>query len=286
MITVKHDRPFVIAGPCMAESEDLLFAVAEPLRALAAELKFDLVFKSSFDKANRTAIDSYRGPGLDRAMQWFDSIKKKLGVPVLTDIHETAQASAVAAVVDVIQIPAFLCRQTDLVVAAAETGRMVNIKKGQFMSPGSMEHIVVKARSAAQARGLTPNVTLTERGTTFGYGNLVVDMRGFEIMSHSAVPLIFDITHSTQIPPTGGEGGKTSGGERRMAPVLARAATATGYLSGYFLEVHTNPAQAKSDKGAQLTVTQAEALLRQLVPFWHQARQFSAIDTIFQKDII
>ena len=273
-------RPIVYAGPCVAESLELLEEVAEPLSKLAKELDFDLTFKASFDKANRTAIDSYRGPGLELAMTWFESIKRKYGVKVLTDIHEAHQAAKCSGVVDVLQIPAFLCRQTDLIVAACETGRMVNIKKGQMVSPEAMLNAVDKARAACKRKGLPLRVALTERGASFGYGNLVVDMRSFEIMSKASVPIIFDITHSTQMPAMG-EGGKTTGGDRRFAPLLARSATATGHLHGYFLEVHPQPSRAKSDSAVQLSLEQAEKLLRQLVPMWRAAREWKTIDQGF-----
>jgi 2-dehydro-3-deoxyphosphooctonate aldolase (KDO 8-P synthase) len=213
-------------------------------------------------------------------MKWFDQIKKKYSVPVLTDIHESYQAKACADVVDVLQIPAFLCRQTDLLVAACETGRMVNIKKGQMVAPSAMLNAVDKARAACAAKKLPLRVALTERGASFGYGNLLVDMRSFPIMAEAGVPVIFDITHSTQLPATS-DGGKTSGGDRRFAPVLARSATATGYISGYFLEVHPDPSKAKSDKSVQLSVLQAETLLRQLIPLWRDAQSFSAKDKIY-----
>ena len=273
-------RPIVYAGPCVAESLELLETVAEPLSKLAKELNFDLTFKASFDKANRTAVDSYRGPGLEQALKWFEIIKKRYSVPVLTDIHESYQAAACAPVVDVLQIPAFLCRQTDLLVAAAETGRMVNIKKGQMVSPGAMLNAIDKVKATCASKGLPLRAALTERGASFGYGNLVVDMRAFAIMAEAGVPVIFDITHSTQLPASA-EGGKTSGGDRRFAPVLARAATATGYVDGYFLEVHPEPSRAKSDKAVQLSLAQAETMLRQLVPFWREAKKYSSKDKIF-----
>jgi 2-dehydro-3-deoxyphosphooctonate aldolase (KDO 8-P synthase) len=256
---------------------DLMSTVGTAMARLSTELGFDYVFKASFDKANRTSADSRRGPGLEQGLRWFSDIKAKLGVPVLTDVHETTQVAQVAEVCDVLQIPAFLCRQTDLVVAAAQTGRIVNVKKGQFMAPGAMGSIVDKARKANAG-----NVWLTERGASFGYGNLVVDMRAFPIMAASKAPIILDITHSTQLPAAGGEGGHVSSGERRFAPVLARAACATGYLSGFFLEVHTDPPRAISDKDAQLSIPQAEALLRQLIPLWRQAQSFAALDESFK----
>ena len=274
-------RPIVYAGPCMAESLDLMQAVAEPLVKLSKELDFDLTFKASFDKANRTSVASYRGPGIEKSLQWFSEIKSKYKIPVLTDIHETHHAKEVSPVVDVLQIPAFLCRQTDLLIAAVETGRTVNVKKGQFVSPHSFLNAVDKAKAAAKNKSLPLKLALTERGASFGYGNLVVDMRSFPIMASAGVPVMFDITHSTQLPG-GGADGKVSGGERQFAPTLARAATATGYLSGFFLEVHETPTKAKSDKDVQLSVSQAEALLRQMIPLWRAARAFNAIDSQFK----
>jgi 2-dehydro-3-deoxyphosphooctonate aldolase (KDO 8-P synthase) len=265
----------------MAESLDLLEAVVAPLSSLSKELDFEFTFKASFDKANRTSVESYRGPGLETAMKWFETIKSKYSVSVLTDIHESWQAAACAPVVDVLQIPAFLCRQTDLLVAACETGRMVNIKKGQMVSPEAMLNAVEKAKTACSRKGLPLRVALTERGASFGYGNLVVDMRAFPIMREAGVPVIFDITHSTQLPAAA-DGGKTTGGDRKFAPVLARAAASTGYVDGFFLEVHTDPSKAKSDKAVQLRMNQAEALLRQLVPMWKSARNFNVTDKIFQ----
>jgi 2-dehydro-3-deoxyphosphooctonate aldolase (KDO 8-P synthase) len=275
-------RPLVIAGPCAAESPELLDAVAAHMKRLSAELGFTYVFKASFDKANRTSAASTRGPGLDQAMSWFQDLKTRYGVPILTDVHESHQCAPAAEVCDVLQIPAFLCRQTDLVVAAARTGKIVNVKKGQFMAPGAMASIVDKARRAAKDAGKPTEVLLTERGVTFGYGNLVVDMRALPIMAATQAPVLLDITHSTQLPAAGGDGGTVSSGERRYAPVLARAATATGYLSGYFLEVHTDPKNAISDKDAQLDPRQAETLLRQLIPLWHQSRAYAAADEQFK----
>ena len=270
-------RPLVIAGPCAAESPELMRVVAANLVRLAKELDFDYVFKASFDKANRTSSSSRRGPGLQQAASWFKDLKDEFSIPILTDVHETDQVEAISGFCDYLQIPAFLCRQTDLVVAAARSGRIVNIKKGQFMAPAAMGEIIEKARSA----GAGSNVLLTERGVTFGYGNLVVDMRSFPIMAATKAPLLLDITHSTQLPASGGATGGTSGAQRQFAPTLARAATATGYLAGWFLEVHPNPPMAISDKDAQLTPVQAESLLRQLVPLWRQARSFIEIDKQF-----
>jgi 2-dehydro-3-deoxyphosphooctonate aldolase (KDO 8-P synthase) len=276
-------RPIVVAGPCTAESWELLDAVAAPMVALSKELGFDYVFKASFDKANRTSLKSPRGPGMDQAMSWFAKLKEKHGVGLLTDVHETIQVEAAAAVCDVLQIPAFLCRQTDLVAKAAASGRIVNIKKGQFLAPGAMANIFDKAAQAAQAAGhASPRIWLTERGTTFGYGNLVVDMRSLPIMAKTSAPVILDITHSTQLPAAGGEGGGTSGAQRCYAPTLARAAAASGYVDGFFLEVHTNPAEAVSDAEAQLTVAQATALLRQVIPLAREGKRLAReIDATF-----
>ncbi len=278
----RRERPLIIAGPCAAESIELMTEVADHMSRLASELDFEYVFKASFDKANRTSASSVRGPGLESTLKWFADLKSKFGLKILTDVHETHQVAPVAQVCDYLQIPAFLCRQTDLVVAAAQSGRAVNIKKGQFMAPAAMASIVSKARNAAASTGSKADILLTERGFSFGYGNLVVDMRALPIMAGTGAPVILDITHSTQLPAAGGDGGETSSAQRRFAPVLARAATATGYLSGYFLEVHSKPAQAISDKDAQLDFKQATVLLRQLLPLWRESRQFSSVDAIFQ----
>ena len=275
------NRPLIIAGPCAAESYELMDAVASAMVKLSVELQFDYVFKASFDKANRTSLDSVRGVGLEASLQWFSDIKAKHGVRLLTDVHETYQVAPVAKVCDVLQIPAFLCRQTDLVAAAAASGRIVNIKKGQFMAPAAMSSIVDKARASAKRAQKHGDVWLTERGVSFGYGNLVVDMRALPIMAKTGAPVILDITHSTQLPAAGGEGGTVSGAQRQFAPVLARAATATGYLSGFFLEVHTNPPQAISDKDAQLSIAQASTLLRQLIPLWRHCQTSAVIDSEF-----
>lgn len=266
----------------MAESLELMQSVVEPLLALAQELDFDLVFKASFDKANRTSINSYRGPGLPQALQWFERLKiQYAGLAVLTDVHETVQVVEAASVVDVLQIPAFLCRQTDLLVAAVQTGRAVNVKKGQFLAPENCRHIISKIQQAAQEKGLPLDYALTERGTTFGYGNLVVDMRGLKIMADEGAPVIFDITHSLQLPAAGGASGEVSGGLRNFAPVLARAATSSGYLDGFFLEVHAAPSQAKSDSATQLSITQASHLLRQVVPLWRSVRGLAREDHLY-----
>ena len=230
---------FIIAGPCVLESRELALEVASRLRDLALERDLPLVFKSSFDKANRTSGSSGRGPGLEAGLQILAEVREQTSLPVLTDVHLPEQCAAAAEVCDVLQIPAFLCRQTDLLVAAAETGRCVNVKKGQFLAPWDMKHAVQKCTDAGN-----PNVLLTERGSTFGYGRLVVDMGGLGEMSETGHPVVFDATHSVQRP--GGADGRT-GGDRRLAPVLARAAVATGNVDGLFFEVHPDPDSAPSD---------------------------------------
>jgi 2-dehydro-3-deoxyphosphooctonate aldolase (KDO 8-P synthase) len=242
----------IIAGPCVVESEDLAMDMAHTLAAMAERLGLALVFKSSFDKANRSSIASFRGPGLEEGLRVLALVKAETGLPVLTDVHEPHQCAPAAEVCDVLQIPAFLCRQTDLVVAAAATGRAVNIKKGQFMAPDDMRRVVDKARSTGNSR-----VTVTERGVSFGYHNLVVDMRSFAMLHDDGIPVIYDVTHSLQLPG----GGEESGGLRRYAEPLARAAVAAG-ADGLFLEIHPDPAHAKSDSAVQLDPERAEALLR------------------------
>ena len=228
-----------IAGPCVIESTKGTVDLAARLVRLAEELEVPLVFKASFDKANRTSVDSYRGPGLVEGLAVLQEVRDRFGVPVLTDIHEPDQAAIAAEVVDILQIPAFLCRQTDLVVAAAETGKAVNVKKGQFLAPADMINVIEKIRSAGNDK-----IILTERGASFGYHNLVADMRSLLIMRELGVPVVFDATHSVQRP---GGAGKMSGGDGRWAPALARAAVATG-VDGVFMETHVNPAEALSDK--------------------------------------
>ncbi len=278
-----NSKPVIIAGPCMAESEEILSVVAEPMAKLAQELDFKFVFKASFDKANRTAGGSYRGPGIELSQKWFSNLKSKFGnLPILTDIHETAQAKAAAEVCDILQIPAFLCRQTDLLVAAVETGRSINVKKGQFLSPNGAQNIVDKARSAATDSKLPLDIALTERGTSFGYGDLIVDPRSFPIMARTGVPVIFDITHSLQQPASSGSKDAVSGGLREFAPMLTRAAIATGYVSGLFLEVHPDPKNAKSDAATQLNIAQARALLTQVVPMLRQSGNWRTIDAGFR----
>lgn len=241
----------VISGPCVAESEDVVFAVAEQMKAATERLGLPYIFKASFDKANRSSLGSYRGPGLETGLRMLRQLHDALGVPMLTDVHEPTQCAQAAEVVDVLQIPAFLCRQTDLIVAAAETGRAINIKKGQFMAPDDMSRAVDKARSTGNDR-----VTVTERGVSFGYHNLVVDMRSFAMMQRDGIPVIFDVTHALQLPG----GGVETGGAREYAEPLARAGVAAG-ANGLFLEVHPEPARARSDATTQLDPARAERLL-------------------------
>jgi len=253
------DRPFLIAGPCVLESLDLAMTVAVELQSISQELNIPLVFKSSYDKANRTAGASFRGPGLEMGLDWLAQIKSRTGLPVITDIHEPRQASLVAEVADVLQIPAFLCRQTDLLLAAAHTGRIVNIKKGQFMAPWDMRGPVDKIRSEGFDR-----IWLTERGSMFGYNNLVVDFRSLIIMKELGYPVVFDATHSVQLP--GGQG-MSSGGQREFVPSLARAAVACG-CQGLFMEIHPDPDHALCDGPNSWPLGKARALLSELAAIW------------------
>ena len=234
------DQPFfLIAGPCVVESEQLQMDVAGQLKAITAELGIPFIFKSSYDKANRSSGKSYRGPGMDEGLRILAKVKKDLGVPVLTDVHAEDEIAQVAKVVDVLQTPAFLCRQTDFIHAVAAAGKPVNIKKGQFLAPGDMKNVVDKAREASGG----DTIMVCERGASFGYNNLVSDMRSLAIMRDTGCPVVFDATHSVQLP--GGQGA-TSGGQREFVPVLARAAVATG-VAGVFMETHPDPAKALSD---------------------------------------
>lgn len=245
-----------IAGPCVIESQDLLYTVAEKLVEINQKLEVDIIFKASFDKANRTSISSFRGPGLERGLEMLANVKSKYGLKLLTDIHESYQAEAVGQVVDVLQIPAFLCRQTDLLVAAAQTGKVVNIKKAQFLSGPDMKYPVEKAKEAGAAE-----VWLTERGNTFGYNNLVVDFRNIPDMKEIVPTVIMDCTHSVQRP--GAMGGKT-GGDRRFVPSMALAAKAFG-ATGYFFEVHPNPDKGLSDGPNMLELDKLESLIANLI---------------------
>jgi 2-dehydro-3-deoxyphosphooctonate aldolase (KDO 8-P synthase) len=254
----------LIAGPCALESRAHALEMASALKEIAARLKIGLVYKTSFDKANRTAAKSARGLGLDQALPIFADIRDTLGVPVLTDVHESEQCARVAQAVDVLQIPAFLCRQTDLLIAAAKTGRVVNVKKGQFLAPWDMKNVVAKLTGAG-----CRNVLVTERGASFGYNTLVSDMRALPILARDiGAPVIFDATHSVQQP--GGQG-TSSGGEREFVPVLARAAVAVG-VAGVFIETHQDPDHAPSDGPNMVPLKEMEALLRRLIEFDHLAK--------------
>lgn len=253
------NQPFLIAGPCVLESLDLSMDVALELKSISKDLNLPIIFKSSYDKANRTSGNSFRGPGLDTGLDWLAQIKSRTGLPIITDIHEAQQASFVAEVADILQIPAFLCRQTDLLLAAAQTGRIVNIKKGQFMAPWDMRGPVEKIRSAGFER-----IWLTERGSMFGYNNLVVDFRSLIIMKKLNCPIIFDATHSVQLP--GGQG-VSSGGQREFVPHLARAAVACG-CQGIFMEVHPDPDQALCDGPNSWPLAKTRSLLEELLAIW------------------
>jgi len=264
VVTVGHARfgnalPLsVIAGPCQLESRAHALEMASALKEIAARVGLGLVYKTSFDKANRTSASAARGIGLDAALPIFAEIRESLQLPVLTDVHEAAQCARVAQAVDVLQIPAFLCRQTDLLVAAAETGRVVNVKKGQFLAPWDMQNVVTKITGAGNA-----NVLLTERGASFGYNTLVSDMRALPVLAATGAPVIFDATHSVQQP---GGRGTSSGGQREYVPVLARAAVAVG-VAGVFIETHQDPDHAPSDGPNMIPLRQLEALLRMLLAF-------------------
>lgn len=256
-------RPFfLIAGPCVVESMALQLEVAGRLQEITSRLGIPFVFKSSYDKANRSSGVSFRGPGMDEGLRILAEVRRQLGVPVLTDVHTEAEVPAVAAVVDVLQTPAFLCRQTDFIRAVAQSGRPVNIKKGQFLAPHDMRHVIDKARAAARETGLSEDRFLVcERGASFGYNNLVSDMRSLAILRETGAPVVFDATHSVQLP--GGQGA-TSGGQREFVPVLARAAVAVG-VAGLFMETHPDPARALSDGPNAVPLKHMAALLEQLV---------------------
>jgi 2-dehydro-3-deoxyphosphooctonate aldolase (KDO 8-P synthase) len=260
---VTADRLFVIAGPCVIESEELCLSVARHVKSVCERLGISYIFKASFDKANRSSNESFRGPGLVEGIKILDRVKREIGVPVLTDIHESSQAAEAARVVDVLQVPAFLARQTDLLIACGKTGRMVNIKKGQFMSPSEMKNAVEKVKSTGNG-----NVMLTERGTFFGYNRLVNDFTGLPVMKGLGCPVVFDVTHSTQQP---GGLGNTSGGNPEYSPMLARAAVAAG-VDGLFLECHPEPRKAKSDAATMMDLADVEGMLESCVRIWGAVR--------------
>ena len=258
-VNFANDGPLaLIAGPCQLESRQHAFDMAGALKEMAGRIGIGLVYKTSFDKANRTSLSGQRGAGLDAALPVLADLRKELGVPVLTDVHTEEQCAVVAEVVDVLQIPAFLCRQTDLLVAAAATGKVVNVKKGQFLAPWDMKNVVAKLTGSGN-----PNVLVTERGASFGYNTLVSDMRSLPIMAEIGAPVIFDATHSVQQP--GGQG-TSSGGQREFVPVLARAAVAVG-VAGVFIETHQDPDKAPSDGPNMIPINLLESLLQKLMQF-------------------
>lgn len=267
-IVLGSDKPVLFAGPCAVESFDICLEIGTKVKAWAEEHGFSYVFKASFDKANRTSSSSFRSIGMDKSLEVLQRVGKTLDIPLVTDIHESYQAAEVAEVVDVLQIPAFLCRQTDLLLAAAETGKAVKIKRGQFMAPEDMQYAVKKVRAAGN-----DNVCLTERGFSLGYHNLVVDMRGLPIMRQFA-PVVFDITHSVQQP--GGQGG-TSGGQREFAPFLARAAAATG-IDGFFIETHPEPYKALSDGPNLIPLHRMGDFLEMLKAAWTLGRTYQSFE--------
>jgi 2-dehydro-3-deoxyphosphooctonate aldolase (KDO 8-P synthase) len=253
---------FLIAGPCVIESEQLQMDTAGTLKEITRSLGIQFIFKSSFDKANRSSGQTFRGPGIDQGLEILAKVKRELGIPVLTDIHSEDQVALVSSVVDVLQTPAFLCRQTDFIRAVAQSGKPVNIKKGQFLAPNDMKNVIDKARAAAQEKGLNEdNFMACERGVSFGYNNLVSDMRSLAIMRDTHAPVVFDATHSVQLP--GGQG-TSSGGQREMVPVLARAAVAVG-VAGLFMETHPDPSKAMSDGPNAVPLQYMKALLESLL---------------------
>jgi 2-dehydro-3-deoxyphosphooctonate aldolase (KDO 8-P synthase) len=257
-VTIGGPKLFLIAGPCVIESEEHALKMAESIAGVCRALKVPYIFKASYDKANRTSLKSFRGPGLEEGLRILAKVADTVNVPVLTDVHDAVQASVAGDIVDVLQIPAFLCRQTDLLVAAAKTGKAVNIKKGQFVAPNDMQYAVTKVRESGN-----PRVFLTERGASFGYNNLVVDMRSLPMLRQFA-PVVFDATHSVQLPSAGKDGEAVSGGQPEFIPVLSRAAVAAG-VDGIFMEVHDNPSQAKSDGPNALDLKHLRGVLHQLL---------------------
>ena len=257
-----HQPFFLIAGPCVVESEQLQMDTAGTLKEITSALGIPFIFKSSYDKANRSSGTSFRGPGMQKGLEILAKVKRELNVPLLTDVHSEAEIAAVAAVVDVLQTPAFLCRQTDFIHAVAQSGKPVNIKKGQFLAPGDMKNVIDKARAAAREKGLDEDRFMAcERGASFGYNNLVSDMRSLAIMRETRAPVVFDATHSVQLP---GGNGTSSGGQREMVPVLARAAVAVG-IAGLFMETHPDPSKAMSDGPNAVPLKHMKALLETLL---------------------
>ncbi|HSN38899.1 MAG TPA: 3-deoxy-8-phosphooctulonate synthase [Burkholderiales bacterium] len=269
------DRPlFLIAGPCVVESRQLAFDTAGELKQLCAGIGIPFIYKSSYDKANRSSIKSFRGLGMDKGLEILGEVRKQIGVPVLTDVHDTDEIAAAAAAVDVLQTPAFLCRQTDFICAVASAGKPVNIKKGQFLAPGDMKNVVDKARSASGE----DNIMVCERGVSFGYNNLVSDMRSLMVMRETGCPVVFDATHSVQLP--GGQG-SSSGGQREFVPVLARAAVASG-VAGLFMETHPNPEKALSDGPNAWPLQHMKVLLETLKSIDHLVKSRGFAENLVQ----
>ena len=268
-IEVGGGNLILMAGPCVLEGLERSLEIGRRAKEIADKLKVPYIFKASFDKANRSSIESFRGPGLEEGLKILSAIKSELKVPIVTDIHETYQAEPVAKVADVLQIPAFLCRQTDLLVAAAKTGKVVNVKKGQFLSANEMKNVVAKLEDSG-----TEKIMLTERGTSFGYNNLVVDMRGLAIMKSFGYPVIFDGTHSVQLP---GGAGTSSGGQREFVPCLTRAAAAVG-IDGLFLEVHDNPAEGLSDGANMIPLDELENLLKNVLVIHETVKKICEVE--------
>jgi len=261
---LSSNKLLLIAGPCVIETNELTLEVAEKLKNITEKLNVDLVFKASFDKANRTSVDSFRGPGLEKGLSILSDVKSKFNLKLITDIHESFQAEPAAEVVDIIQIPAFLCRQTDLLIAAARTGRTVNVKKAQFLSPNDMKYVVKKIEDCGNK-----NILLTERGTSFGYNNLVVDMTSIIEMKKFGYPIVFDATHSVQKP---GEKGDSTGGNREYAPYLAKAAIAMG-ADALFMEVHPDPDNAKSDVANMIKLDSIENMLKDILKIYNVVKE-------------
>jgi 2-dehydro-3-deoxyphosphooctonate aldolase (KDO 8-P synthase) len=274
------DKPFfLIAGPCVVESEQLQMDTAGTLKEITSSLGIPFIFKSSFDKANRSSGTSFRGPGRDKGLEILAKVKRELGLPVLTDVHTEEDITAAALVVDVLQTPAFLCRQTDFIRAAAQSGKPVNIKKGQFLAPHDMKNVIDKARAAAKEKGLPEDSFMAcERGASFGYNNLVSDMRSLAIMRETGSPVVFDATHSVQLP--GGQG-TSSGGQREMVPVLSRAAVAVG-VAGLFMETHPDPANALSDGPNAVPLKHMKALLETLLALDRVTKKNDFLENSFQ----
>lgn len=269
---------FLIAGPCVIEGQQMLIDIAGAMKETCDALGIRYIFKASYDKANRTSGKSFRGPGREEGLKMLENVRRQVGVPVLTDVHTAQEVKEVASVVDVLQTPAFLCRQTDFIVACAQSGKPVNIKKGQFLAPHDMLNVVAKARAAAEEAGLNPdNFMVCERGASFGYGNLVSDMRSLAIMRETKAPVVFDATHSVQLP--GGQG-TSSGGDRRFVPVLSRAAVAVG-VDGLFMETHPNPCEALSDGPNAVPLHRMPDLLEELVRLDRVVKGFEYLENDF-----